>query len=57
MAMQEIPDTVCLAALRGWCGWAPDVDLSEVQTAPATMEAWRRAIKAALAELDRRTVR
>jgi hypothetical protein len=57
MDTQEIPDAVCLAALRGWCGWAPDAVLSVVQTAAETMEAWRRAIKAALAELDRRTVR
>jgi hypothetical protein len=50
---QEITDAVCLAALRGWCGWSPDADLSEVQTKPETMAAWRRAIAAAMDELEK----
>ena len=45
---EEISDEICLAALRGWCGYAPDVDLSPYQQAPETKAAWRRAIAAAL---------
>jgi len=49
----KISDAVCLAALKGWCGYAPDADLSKYQRAPETVDAWRRAIAAALVELDR----
>lgn len=48
---RQISDEVCLAAMRGWNGWAPDADLSNVQTAPETTAAWRRAISAALIAL------
>lgn len=50
---REITDEVCLAALRGWCGWPRDAPLSGYQQADYTKEAWRRAINAALDEMER----
>lgn len=44
----QISDRMIDAALRGWCGYSPGVDLSKYQQAPETKEAWRRALEAAL---------
>jgi hypothetical protein len=54
MGRHRTTDEVCLAALRGWCNYPPDADLSKYQQAPETKEAWRRAIAAALAAMERR---
>lgn len=43
----QISDNMVEAALRGWCGYGPDVDLSTYQQSPETKEAWRRALEAA----------
>ena len=48
----EISDKVCQAALRGWCGYPRNAPLSTTQELPETTAAWRRAITAALEELE-----
>lgn len=51
-----ITDAVCLAALRGWCNYPPDADLSPYQQSEETKKAWRRAILAALAAIRQEAV-
>jgi hypothetical protein len=46
---RHITDEMCLAAVRGWCGYPVDADLSPYQQSEETKAAWRRAITAALA--------
>jgi len=52
--MRTIDDSVCLAALRGWCGWERDTPLSGYQQSEETKQAWRRAINAALDEMEKK---
>lgn len=54
MERPYLTDDLCLAALRGWCNAPADFSFSPYQQSDATKAAWRRAIGAALDELERR---